>query len=171
MTRLRYILAIVVTLMLTLPAIDAQTFAPAAQAQVVVVKGNNVNLRQGPGITYKSLGKVNKGIRLPYNYSTEDWLCVTYKGQNLFIRQDYGQYLDEGDSKLSTSKNEAATKYVKVTGDGVRLRTGPGQEFSIKAKVNKNERLVYVSTCGEWFCVKYKGQELYISRDFANLER
>lgn len=171
MTRLRYILAIVVTLLLTLPAIDAQNFAPAAQAQVVVVKGNNVNLRQGPGLNYSVRGNVNKGTVLPYNYSVDGWFCVTYEAQNLYLRQDYGEYLDMGKSKPGTTQGEATATYVKVTGDGVRLRTGPGLEYEIKAKVNKNERLVYVSTHGEWFCVKYKGKELYISRDFAKIER
>lgn len=171
MNRLHYILSIVITLLLVLPAIDAQNFAPTAQAQVIVVKGDNVNLRQGPGLSYKALAKVNKGTRLPYNYSSNGWFCISYNGQHLFIRQDYGQYVGTPADQPGAKKPEAATRYVKVTGDGVRLRTGPGRDYDIKAKVNKDTRLVYVSTHGEWFCVNYKGQELYVSRDFANIER
>lgn len=171
MTRLRYILSIIVALTLALPAIDAQNFAPAAQAQEVVVKGDNVNLRTGPGLNYGSHAKVNRGTHLPYNYSTGVWYCVTYEGHRLYIREDYVEFIHKSASNSLGKKSDPIDTFVNVTGDGVRLRSVPDRNGAIKAKVNKGTRLRYVSTHGEWFCVMYKGEELYISRDFANIAK
>lgn len=170
MTRFHHILAVIVTLMLTLPAINAQKFAPAAQAQVVMVTGDNVNLRVGPGLSYTRITKVDKGLVLPYNYSIDDWYSVNFDGRNLYIHQDYCKYYDSIDS-IENQEAEAAPKYVVVTGDGVRLRTGPGLNYEVKVKVNKGTRLPFVSAHDKWIRVKYEGKELYISSDYANIER
>lgn len=170
MTRLHHILAVIVTLMLALPAIDAQKFAPAAQAQVVMVTGDNVNLRVGPGLDYSRITKVDKGTVLPYNYSIDEWYSVNFDGRNLYIHQDYCKYYDSIDS-IENQEAQAPSQYVVVTGDGVRLRTGPGLNHDVKAKVNKGARLHYVSTHDKWFCVEYEGKKLYISSDYAKIER
>lgn len=58
---------------------------------------------------------------------------------------------------------------VKITGNGVRLRTAPSLSAPVYTKLNKGAILTYYSTSGDWYKVGYNGTILYVSRDFASL--
>lgn len=63
----------------------------------------------------------------------------------------------------------AITK-VKVTGNGVRLRTSPNTyENNIFTSVNKGTVLDYYDTYGDFYKVGYKGRVLFVSRDYSSL--
>lgn len=64
---------------------------------------------------------------------------------------------------------EAQAQSVKITGNGVRLRYGPGLDYGVYCKFNKGKILTYRYTDGDWYCVRYNNMDLYVSRDFASL--
>jgi curli biogenesis system outer membrane secretion channel CsgG len=59
---------------------EATSLPPAPKSEpplrVTKVTWNSVNLREGPGMDYKVIGKVKKGTSLAILEVTEDWLCV-----------------------------------------------------------------------------------------------
>lgn len=173
MKRFRLLIVMLITLMFALPAIDSENFASEAKAQVVEVTGNNVRLRTGPGTSYGEYAKLNKGKRLEYNYTTGDWYCVNYEGYKLFVNRDFACLRNNtiAEEKPAAKAKADTYSFVKVTGDGVRLRKGPGANYEVYTKVNKGTKLTYVKTVDDWYCVKYKDQVLYISRDFASLSK
>lgn len=65
----------------------------------------------------------------------------------------------------------ANAECVKTTGQNVRLRYGPGTEYQIYCSLKKGVVMSYlgVSSDGDWYYVNYKGQNLYVSRDYASL--
>ena len=65
--------------------------------------------------------------------------------------------------------NAAKAQQVEICGNGVRLRYGPGLGYGIHCKLNKGKRLSYRYTDGDWYCVRYNGYDLFVSRDFAAL--
>lgn len=67
-----------------------------------------------------------------------------------------------------SSEVQAQTR-VKITGNGVRLRYGPGQGYDIYCQLNKGATCAYYETCGDWYKVGYNGMTLYVSRDFSSL--
>ena len=65
---------------------------------------------------------------------------------------------------------------VIVDGVHVRLRWGPSTDAAIYSNSHghaiyprKGQSLTYLETVGDWYKVKYKGHELYISSDFCYL--
>lgn len=162
----------IISLMFALPAIDSQTFASEAQAQVVVIQGNGVRLRTGPGLGYGVYTQVNRGTRLSYNYTSGDWYCVNYGGYRLFVSRDFASLSNGGNTNRGGSNyGGGGYNYVRITGNGVRLRYGPGLGYNIYTQVNRGTRLRYLGTSGDWYCVNYNGTRLYVSRDFASLSR
>lgn len=71
---------------------------------------------------------------------------------------------------LLTATLLSAETRVKITGNGVRLRTSPYiQNNNIYCMKNSGTTLEYSRTMGDWYEVIYQGQYLYVSRDFASL--
>jgi uncharacterized protein YgiM (DUF1202 family) len=49
-----------------------------------------VNVRTGPSVLKRSLGKVNKGVVLTRTYEdTANWYGVSYKGLHAYISKKY----------------------------------------------------------------------------------
>lgn len=157
---------LIITMMFALPVIDADDFAAEAQAQTVIVQGNGVNLRTGPGLNYRVYTQLNKGARLSYISTCGNWYCVNYGGYQLYVSRDFSSLSYNNGGGQSSGYN-----CIKITGNGVHLRYGPGLGYGIYGKVNKGTRITYLGTVGDWYCVSYNGYRLYVSRDYSALTR
>lgn len=164
---------VIVAMIFALPAINPTVLGTEASATVVVVTGNGVRLRYAPSLNSAVYKCVSKGKELTYRYTTADrnWYCVNYHGYDLFISRDFAVLRNSSSSSHSSysRSSSSAYSYVKVTGNGVRLRYGPGLGYDVYTQVNKGTKLPLYSTQGDWYCVIYGGRYLYVSRDFASL--
>lgn len=59
--------------------------------------------------------------------------------------------------------------YLKVTGNGVNLRTGAGTDYSVKGVAEKNTLYAYLGTVGGWYKLNYKNSIVYISKKFCTI--
>lgn len=62
----------------------------------VEVTGDKLNVRSGPGLSYKDIGTVYKGDKLPYKGQTvctdgRDWYLIEYKGKNGWVSSKYSE--------------------------------------------------------------------------------
>lgn len=77
---------------------DAETFHALENVlfRYVVITGDAVNVRKGPGTKYGILGIVHKGDKLKYGGQTFDngWLLVEYKNQNASVSGKYGRLVE-----------------------------------------------------------------------------
>lgn len=74
-------------------------FAAMGVAMYVLVTGGALNVRSGPGLTYKDIGTVHKGDKLPYQGVTEntdgrDWYLVIYENQNGWVSSKYAKLVE-----------------------------------------------------------------------------
>ena len=62
----------------------------------MVITGDAVNVRKGPGTKYGILGIVHKGDTLKYGGQTFDngWFLVEYKNQNASVSGKYGRLVE-----------------------------------------------------------------------------
>ncbi|MGI5823574.1 MAG: N-acetylmuramoyl-L-alanine amidase [Dethiobacteria bacterium] len=60
-------------------------------------------------------------------------------------------------------KVKNASAYLKVDGDIVNIRSGPGQSFGVLGKVQEQDVLKTESFCNEWYKVGYSGQAGWIA--------
>lgn len=177
------------------PAVDEaapQTDAAEAPAEAVAdgkklyVTGDAVRLRVTPDLKGAVHTQVNKGAVLNYVSETGDWYCVNYGGRTLYVSKQFASFTPAAapaapaakpapkpatNSDKNTGDGTAKGRTLMVTGNGVRLRTGPGESYSVYTKLNKGTLLPYVSTAGEWYCVNYGGRTLYVSKDFVTFNK
>ena len=59
--------------------------------------------------------------------------------------------------------------YIKVTGDGVNIRGGPGSNYNVLGTAQKNTLYASDGRHGNWYKTYYKGMEAYIYKDYCIL--
>ncbi|WP_237737969.1 SH3 domain-containing protein [Exiguobacterium antarcticum] len=73
-----------------------------------------------------------------------------------------------GFATTTTQKVDAATTYkVKVTADGLRVRTGPSTAYKVVGSVNSGQTFNYLGVSGSWTKISYGGTSRYISSTYA----
>ena len=59
--------------------------------------------------------------------------------------------------------------YIKVTGNNVNIRGGPGSEYKVLGTAEKNTLYAANGENGNWYMTYYKGMEAYIYKDYCIL--
>ncbi len=157
----------------------AATNTPApfsAPETSVKVSGYSVNLRNGPGMNFRVLRKLayDEPLVLLGRLSDNTWLFVnTIDGQDGWVSPDWvnldGIHLDHYSIKTPSPSQD--TK-VKVYGDFVNLRTGPGRHFSTVQKLTFGESLILLGRLSDntWLYVKtLNGKEGWINTTLVDL--
>jgi len=131
----------------------------------VTITGTGVRMRYGPGLDYgyyKTSPK--KGERLQLLGQSGDWYEVKYGNEVAYVFKQY--------AKLTQAPVKQT--YLMVTGNGVRLRKGPGLDYDfLKWKdgtvrgPKKGERVVCLGETSDWYKVRYANGEYYIFKQYA----
>lgn len=157
----------------------------SAFAQYVECTGDNVRLRMGPSTQYPILVwtsndkpvYINKGETLTYlGNDTPEFYNVEFDGKSVYISKKYAKLM-KAEKKAEKKAVDSKSKSVVVAGDNVRLRW----EASLDGKIYSNSKgkaiyppkgakLTYLGEEGNFFKVKYKGNVLYISKDYTYLK-
>ena len=58
-------------------------------------------------------------------------------------------------------------KYIKVTGDGVNIRSGPGSGYKSLGAAERNTLYALEGVSGNWYKTYYKGSAAYIYKDYC----
>ena len=65
--------------------------------------------------------------------------------------------------ETTTSNNIVRTiTYMEVTGNSVNVRTGPSTSYTSIMKLNKGDKVEYISSSGNWSKITYNGKTGYI---------
>ena len=153
-------------------------FGMTALAEKVQVTGTNVNLRLSPSLngsvycnSYGVPIRPRKGEILYWTGTAKNgFMQVQYNGATLWIYSDYAKPV-RGTSHSGSSYSVPSR--VKITGNSVLLRYGPGQEYdpltSYGQRVHryKGQVLTCVGVNGGWWRVVYGGNYYYVSRRYA----
>ncbi len=60
-------------------------------------------------------------------------------------------------------------KYLKVTGEGVNIRTGAGASYSSLGSAEKNTLYAYLGESDGWYKTLYKNKTVYISKKYGSI--
>ncbi len=155
----------------------------------------SVHLRSGPGLTYETVGSVNKGTVLTYlgvsafddRNPPVEWYKVEYAdGMTAWVSAKYAEVINIYEQTQPepieipevTYEPEIVTGKVKSTAS-VNLRTGPGLGYKAIKSVTKGKSFTYL---GEtvyddrtppvaWFKIELSnGTEAWISSKYSQLE-
>lgn len=124
-----------------------------AGADTGVITGSVVNIRSGPATSYAISGNLLQGTRVSVLEAKNGWYRVSYDNHTGWIS---GQYIE-------VKKDPT----VKVSGQVVNLRSGPGTEHKVVGQALQGDVLILLNQGSEWSQVQTgSGLKCYIA---ANL--
>ena len=59
--------------------------------------------------------------------------------------------------------------YILSNASSIRIRSGPGSNYSVIGSVQKNDMLSYQASVGNYYITIYKEQKAYIHKDYCSL--
>lgn len=134
---------------------------PAVSADAsgtITIAVEDLNVREGPGLSFKVLKKGQKGENFPLIKSEGDWYQV-----------DLGSGKKGWIANWLVTKKESA---VSGTGDGIvstnslRVRTGPGTSFEVAGSIHKNDKVEILNQDGDWLEVNTPIGKGWVSKEY-----
>ena len=109
---------------LSVTALITLAIAPCAIAKMVSVKGDNVNLRSGPGTNYKVHWEYGDGFPLRVLNENNDWIHVQdFENDKGWIHKSLLVYKPQVIVKVNRNKDKK-----------INIRSGPGTDQTIVGK-------------------------------------
>lgn len=139
---------------------------------------DNVNLRSSYSTTSAAKASLDAGdkcrITKKYTVGSEVWYYITVSDGKYthtgYVRSDMIELISEDEygsgSDDSASGDTETLGMIRVTGDNVALRTGPGTSYAKAGTASTGDVFYYIDTEDGWFRTK---TGYWISRDFAKV--
>ncbi len=152
----------------------------SSQSPPAWISASSVNVRSGPGTHYDSRGLLQRGTKVYIIGGERGWSKCRTPGGYGWIRDDLLERDVDAGRKLAraasgggptetTQSMETAKAY--VNGDGVRLRSGPGTNYSVKDGLVSGQTLYVTEKRGEWYRAQvHGGQDGWIHSSLVKFE-
>ena len=140
-TNKKYVMAGVLATALVAPLTDA-TNSYADDTRTIT---GRVNFRTGPGKSYSSMGKIEKGKKVTYLGSSGNWIKIKYNSKTGYIYKDY---ISKATTSTSSSTS-TSVRYVKSS-DGLNVRKGPSVSYSKITNLPNGTKVTVKSTSNGW---------------------
>ncbi len=136
------------------PSGGAAAGSPGSVPASLVVTGDVVNLRDGPGSGYPKAGQVVKGALLTPVRKSGEWYQVRLASGKLCWIAGWLVKPGANPPDGAASRSGSAAVSVVVTGDVVNLRSGPGSDYPRIGQVSRGTQLPVAGQSGEWYQVR-----------------
>jgi N-acetylmuramoyl-L-alanine amidase len=139
-------------------------FPEKTAADMAVIQANTVNVRKGPGLIYNVIKKVKKGEKYSIIDRKKDWVKLKLSGNETGWVASWLISEEKAESSGSTKSSH----YVQSTVDGLRIRSGPGNNFQIIGFLNKGQQVKYIETNENWTKIYHNGQYGWVSSSYIS---
>lgn len=130
------------------------------EVKVIAVE---LNVRKGPSVSYKSIGKVSQGYVFETFGKADGWYKVSYNGETAYISGNL-KYVEP------ITTNESETLQIGVTTSGLNVRTGGSTSYEKIGYLKKGGKVEIVGKASSgWYKIKYNGSYAYISNKYVKL--
>ena len=123
--------------------------------------GSYVRMRSSASTSSSILGTYNSGTTMTVTGVSGAWYKVDYNGTDGYV---YSNYLSL--SGVTSSGGSASGSNGSVKGSDVRMRSGPGTNYSILGVYNTGTEMTITGESGNWYKVSYGGKDGYVSKDY-----
>ena len=135
-------LAILVALFILLAGFPMEKDVHAASSKTKYVTASTLNVRSGPGTTYKVITTVKKNSSVTVTQTKGSWEKIKVGSKTGWVS---GKYLT---TKKPVSK--VSTKTMYVTASMLNIRSGAGTNYKVITTVKKNSSVKVIQTKGSW---------------------
>ena len=125
------------------------------------IDGSYVRMRSGASTSSSILGTYNSGTTMTVTGVSGAWYKVNYNGTDGYVHSDYVSL-----SGVTSSGGSASGSNGSVKGSDVRMRSGPGTNYSILGTYQNGTPLTVTGESGNWYKVSYSGKDGYVSKDY-----
>ncbi|MFE8696839.1 SH3 domain-containing protein [Cytobacillus sp. FJAT-53684] len=120
-----------------------------AAGSSIKIATDNLNIREGPGLSYPIVAKAYRGESYPFLSESKEWIEIQLDSGKKGWVADW--LVSKEDSKDSgTTASISADNHAAVTVDGLRVRKGPGTNYQVIGTINKGNDFTVLSTSGDW---------------------
>lgn len=155
------IILLCLTLLLSLQPI----VKPSAAGDTAMIITDSLNVREGPGLSYKVMKKAQEGESFPLVKEDGDWIQVEISSGK------YGWVASWLVSKKQLNNgNVVSSQNGKITTNNLRLRSGAGTNFEVLGALNKGDKVQIINTKDNWYEVKTTFGKGWVSKDYVQLE-
>lgn len=141
--------------------------AAPGTSQTGYINGNEVNFRTGPGTNYRIIGCYNKGKELTITGTYGDWTACVIDGQSGYVFSQYVTLNNPNAPAPSTPSTPSTSEPGYITGNNVRLRSGPSTSAGILGELFYGNVVTITGTSGDWTQVIYNGQAGYVYSQYV----
>lgn len=130
-----------------------------AQEDEVTVNVSTLKVRSGPGLTYETIGAVNKNEQLVVIGKENDWIQVKYGNTTGWVASWYTS------SKSTQMENQQIVSKV----NNLNVRTEPSTSSSVIGQLQKGDQLPVFTTEGEWIEISFQGNKAWVNQAYVTI--
>ncbi|WP_129670441.1 SH3 domain-containing protein [Candidatus Chloroploca sp. Khr17] len=140
------------------------------------IAGDTVRLRNGPGLAYDDVDRVQVGTEIEVVARFEEWLQIRRVGEETLYWAS-AELVNIPEAVVYTLNQVPADvippppppKIGVVREESLNLRDGPGVNYVSMAKMTAGQELTLIQRYEEWFLVEYGSQYGWVTSEFLNI--
>lgn len=144
------------------------TFTTAVSAKEAIIKTDNLNVRNGPGIHYDKIDQLHTGDIYPIIQTDNEWVELQLKDRSGWITTEYIT-ITEDSNEADNAKSEAVInrKSITIQQDNTQLRNGPSTDNDIIQFVDKGTVFDVVDVDNDWYEVTNEEVTGFVLKQFV----
>jgi N-acetylmuramoyl-L-alanine amidase len=157
---------IILILVLALISLSIPHSSFLAENTNVVIKVDSLNVRSGPGLSFQVISSVKKNQAYEVLSREGEWIEIK-------ISQSLNGWVaswlvaeQTTNTNGGSSTTNVKSENLEATGDGLRIRKGPGTNFQVIGSVNKGDILQFKEKSENWVKISFKQYVGWVHSDY-----
>ncbi|TCN24597.1 SH3 domain-containing protein [Mesobacillus foraminis] len=162
-------LAVIIFCLLLLAG-TSKTSAPAkASGELLTISAANVNIREGPGLSYPILAMVDKGEQYSIVRQEGEWILIgLHDGRQGWIAEWFTSREETGTSMTPATEGTEGSSKGTVTADSLKIRNGPGTSFPSIGSLSYGQTVEISERNGDWRKIRTSEIEGWVSSEYLH---
>ncbi|GGB38354.1 SH3 domain-containing protein [Virgibacillus dakarensis] len=118
----------------------------AESGQTYEIGASSLNLRSSPSHSSEIIGQLAEGEQIVAFQEAFGWVQTYFDGEEAWVASQFLVPVD----KESQTQATASSEMITVTSTDVRVRTGPGTEYSVIGYTTKDDTYTLLETTNNW---------------------
>ena len=138
----------------------------------VVNVSTSLNVRSGPGTTYRIIGQLKNGQSVTITGESGNFFAINFNGQTGYVSKDY---VSKGSSSSSTqtggnsSVSTSRVGTVVNVSTNLRVRSSASTSSTVLGYLLNGQSVTITGESGNFFAINFNGITGYVSKDYISV--
>lgn len=130
---------------------------------------NGLRVRNGPGLSFQTIGHLNKGIQVKIKEKNENWIQISTSSIEGWISNEFVNIpKKQGTEQVKTPSKNPDSGIINV--NSLNVRREANLQSSIIGKLQKGDQVEIISATKDWVQILFQGKSAWISSEFVVLD-